>query len=131
MAWVKISSWLDKHHQLVAKEHEKKTPHGPGTPPGIHSNAQNQFSMADMEALGFTIPVGQGPSQDLGLEINNQHQDNTDGFESDDEYNTMSDASDFRHALFDNTSWPEPIEVKARSSASLVLTALHLQWFLA
>ncbi|KAG0138951.1 hypothetical protein CROQUDRAFT_102506 [Cronartium quercuum f. sp. fusiforme G11] len=36
----------------------------------------------------------------------------------------MSDASDFQHALFDNTSWPEPIEVKARSSASLVLTAL-------
>ncbi|KAG0145933.1 hypothetical protein CROQUDRAFT_93255 [Cronartium quercuum f. sp. fusiforme G11] len=62
-------------------------PRGPGLPPGIHSNAQNEFSMADMEALGFTIPVGQEPSQDLGLEINNQHQDNTDG-------------------------WPEPIEVK-------------------
>ncbi|KAG0146488.1 hypothetical protein CROQUDRAFT_92626 [Cronartium quercuum f. sp. fusiforme G11] len=120
---------LDKHRQLVAKEHEKKTPHGPGLPPGIHSdpqsqfsmadmealgftiphgpglppgihsNPQSQFSMADMEALGFTIPVGQGTSQDLGLEINNQHQDNTDGFEIDNEYNTMSDASNFRHAL--------------------------------
>ncbi|KAG0148566.1 hypothetical protein CROQUDRAFT_390860 [Cronartium quercuum f. sp. fusiforme G11] len=86
---------LNKHHQLVAKEHKKKTPHGPGLPPGIPSNAQNKFSMADMEALGFTIPVGQGPSQDLGLEINNQHQDNTDRFESDNEYNTMSNASDF------------------------------------
>ncbi|KAG0141966.1 hypothetical protein CROQUDRAFT_98089 [Cronartium quercuum f. sp. fusiforme G11] len=40
---------------------------------------------------------------------------NTGVCESDDEYNTRSNASDFRHALFDNASWPEPIEIEEHS----------------